>query len=213
MSELEPDWNPDGDVVPKRKRFPKWLLVGCGCGCLTIVVVLIVLGVWIGRVASEGRDPDKQWPKIAKILPFEERPTDLELQLGLSLGFLGFETYILKGDDPGYIATIQYHPNASPESMSMLFDPEGANAPFGLGQPTEGKERMLTIQGREVRALFYRGIGGQEGGEAQGPGVRVDASGESGFTLVDLRMLDPSVQEVPEEVIQDFFEHFEFGDS
>ena len=74
--ETEADWLDEEEAPPKKRGFKKWLLLGCGCGCL----VMVLAGVTVGVLFMRAADPERQWPRIEALLPFDERP-DLQLDL------------------------------------------------------------------------------------------------------------------------------------
>ena len=70
------------ETEEKKTRFlPTWVW-GCGGGCLLTVALAIGGIFYFNRLVLRGFDPEVQWPKLAKALPFEERPEGLELRFG-----------------------------------------------------------------------------------------------------------------------------------
>jgi hypothetical protein len=208
----ETDWAEESETPPKKRGIPRWAWIGCGCGCLVTIIVLVVGGIMIKRAFDEGTDPEVQWPRLGEVLPFDERPTDLEMQFGLSLGIGGVQNYTLRDDEDGYIVTVQHHGAANANEMDMLFSAEGGAIPFGIGEPVDAEERTLELQGREVRALSFRTIKGQGSVEELGPGIRIDSTRGAGFTFVEIRMIGTQ-EPVSDETISDFFDHFDlWGD-
>ena len=64
----------------------------------------------------------------------------------------------------------------------------------------------------EVRALAFSTIKGQGGVEELGSGIRIDATQGTGFTFVEIRNIG-SKDPVSDEIIADFFDHFDlWGD-
>ena len=61
----------------KKRGIPKWIWASCGCGCLAVVILVAISAFWLKGVVEEGTDPEIQWPKLQKVLPYEERPADL----------------------------------------------------------------------------------------------------------------------------------------
>lgn len=209
MTETDDDWAELDEAPAKKRGIPKWVWGGCGCGCALVVILLAVGGFWLKDVIEQGTDPEVQWPKLQRVLPYDERPTDLAMEMGITIPLAGVENYTLIDHQRGYVATVQHHLRASANEMAVLFDAEGGAMPFGLGEPVDAEAAEVVVQGNPVRALFYRTIGGQGSMENLGPGVRIDATQGAGFTLVDLRLMKKEVERVPDEVIEEFFDHFD----
>jgi hypothetical protein len=71
------DWGSEGKELPKpKKRVPLWVWI-CGGGCLLAVIALVAVIVFVASKASHMMNQDEQWAKLAKVLPFDEKPQDV----------------------------------------------------------------------------------------------------------------------------------------
>jgi len=204
----EVDWTDEAEAAPaKKKGIPRWIWIGCGCGCLT-TIVLLALGAW---VLSRSLDPNVQWPKLGQVLPFEDRPTDLELQIGIPIP--GIDMFTLHDREDGYQATVTHFGAADEDELDEIFSEDPDALPGGIGKPTGAEAIEIELQGRMVRAVRFDGIRGIGAIDQLGPGIRIDASRKgAGFTMVELRQFgdDP----ISDEQIADFFDHFQlWGDA
>ncbi len=199
------DWEQSGTEQPKKKGIPKWLLWGCGIGCLgTIVLVAVATVVGVGFV-QDAMDPEKQWPKIEKVLPFDERPAHLELQAGIPLP--GISQFIMHDTKLNAIATLRVLGGAQAGSYDQFFSASGGGF-AGMGSAIDPEPGTLEIQGREVRTLRFSRISPQPGSSI-GPGIRIDLSEEGNdYVMVELQSMGHE-NVLTDEDIQSFFEPFD----
>jgi hypothetical protein len=206
MSSEEADWESVLDEPPPRPGMPRWVLYGCGCGCLVtvlIAVLLLVLGV---RVVGEATDAELQWPRLAEILPYDEVPFDLDLEVGF--GFSAMENYTLVNQEAGYTASVLSVEVHSEQDVDIFMIPESQGVLSRLGQPVDGRPGELEIQGRVVRTLSFRKTRVPVFGDKLGPGVRVDLSGGGRAILVDFRRTS-SQEPFRDEELLEFFDYFD----
>lgn len=167
------DWGDEGGAErPKKKRVPSWVWWGCGGGCLLLTLIVIALVVFTTRLVREGMDPEKQWPRLAQVLAFDQRPAGIELQFGLGFGADQFHLYDAA---KGLRATVIEYPSSASSEYDQLMDPE-FELPMGLAKLVEPEKGTLVVQGREVPCLRFARIQPEPAGEG-GPGVRVDLTG------------------------------------
>ena len=206
MSEVE--WSEEGEEAPKKKRgLPKWLWIGCGGGCLVAIVLVVLAIVFIVPAVRDMANPEKQWPNLEKVMPFDERPEDLRLLMGMPIPFV-MDQFVLIGPDESFTATVMSFKSASPAELDQMFSDSGQGAPFGVGAPEDPELGAIEIQGEGVRCLRYSGIGGVPDGK-QGPGVRLDISIDGGrVAVVDMRR-QGSEDPLSDEEIRAFFAHFD----
>ncbi len=206
MTEVE--WTDEGAEKPAKKgRIPRWLLVGCGCGCLAVVAAVGAATWYLVGFYQEATDPEKQWPKVARVLPFDERPAGLELELGNPVPFLDrvFEMYKLTNAADDYTATVMHFKSGPKEELDQMFDPDPEGTVFGLGRPVDPVAGALEIQGRQVRTLRFRTVKGE--GKAVGPGIRVDLSRPGRMLAVEMRRIGD--QPLSDEEVLEFFAFFD----
>jgi hypothetical protein len=178
----EEGWGEDESVAPRKRRVPKWVWWGCGGGCLLVTLIAAVVAVFAFRTFRDATDPEKQWPKLAEVLPFDERPQGLELEAGIDI--VGMSQFYLEDPARGLRATVMAFPEAARAEFDKYMNPEG-ELPFGFGRPLEPQEVKLTVRGREVPALRFERI--EREPDAFGPGIRVDLSGSGAPRALELR--------------------------
>ncbi|MEX1025925.1 MAG: hypothetical protein WD226_12700 [Planctomycetota bacterium] len=192
---------------PAKAGVPTWLWLGCGGGCLGLVVIVGVLFVLGKRAVETMMDPELQWPKLERALPFEERPQDLEM-MGMSMPFLPFEQFILMDEANDRMATIFVAKQDADTMFDNLMKEKPTGAVMGMGTLKDLEARTFTIQGVEVPAVIFSGIGGQDIGAEVGSGARINlhAAGQDGV-LVELRKLGAK-EPLTEAEVEDFFQYF-----
>lgn len=203
MSESE--WGADDLTSPPKKRgIPKWVWIGCGGGCLLFVLATAALTFVSYRFVDNAMDEDVQWPRLQKVLHYDERPENISLEGGFNLGF---STFILRQKSGGIYGTLYEYPAGQRVQFENLFDHDPPSL-AGLGAPVNPEDTDLDLQGRNVRSLRYDRIGGEPKSGGAGPGIRIDLTGEGERPrLIDLRSLgdDP----VSDEDIAQFLEPFD----
>jgi hypothetical protein len=177
----EQAWGDEETVGARPKRtVPKWVWWGCGGGCLVATLIVALVAVFKLRTVRESMDPEKQWPKLAEILHFDERP-DLELQVGI--GFAGVDRFILEDRTGERMGTVLAYPPAARGEFDKFLSPDG-ELPFGMGRLREAEEGTITVQGREVPAVRFTGVESEPNSRAAG--IRIDLTGSGaprGFEL------------------------------
>jgi hypothetical protein len=177
----EQAWGDEETVGARTKRtVPKWVWWGCGGGCLVATLIVALVAVFMLRTVRESMDPEKQWPKLAEILHFDERP-DLELQVGI--GFAGVDRFILEDRTGERMGTVLAYPPAARGEFDKFLSPDG-ELPFGMGRLREAEEGTITVQGREVPAVRFTGVESEPNSRAAG--IRIDLTGSGaprGFEL------------------------------
>lgn len=164
MAKDELDDDRDGGAPPKR-GIPRWAWITCGGGCLLALVTGAVLLVGGYKFLQGGMDAEQQWPKLARILPFDERPPNLVLEFGFSLVQ---DQYHLRDTSSGIQAIVTLFP--ARESLEQMLDPDPKTI-LGLGKPVDPEPGELELQGKTVRCLRFSAISGQA---KLGPGIRID---------------------------------------
>lgn len=208
------NWGDAESAPPKKKGLPTWLWF-CGGGCLLAVIVGIVFVTWfVGRM-KEWQDPEKQWPKVAQVLPYDERPPELELEMGAEI--FGMRMYFFS-DRRGFAAVLMRLPVARASDRDKTMDPNTSTGigPFGARQ--DAKASKVSVQGRELQSLRFFQLAskntekpdGSSGGS--GPTALVDLSqdGEDGFLLLQLTRTQ-GTEEIADEEIVDFLKPFHVG--
>ena len=197
----EEEWGSDFEQPVKRKsRLPilAWVF---GSGCLLVLIVAIVAIVWGTRLYGKATDPDIQWPRVAEVLPFAERPTDLGI-----VGLPG-QNWMFKLPDEDYHVLLTYSSVASDELREQFMGNAGGF--------------KLEVQGRELSAVRMdpkgKGADSPAGGSLMsrftpGHSIMVELSPPAASDLLILQFTAiASKQPVPEQLVIDFLEHFQVG--
>ena len=197
----EQDLLADDFQAPKKKRgLPKWLL-GCGCGCTILIIAMSVLGV---LAVKEMTDTEKQWPALRETLYFDERPTELELVMGMGIPFTGQKQYTLTQKGGQYTVTLYVF--AGTAEVEALFMTEGKGLEK-MAVPDNATLKTLEVQGRSIRSMTDTGLSMLPDGLI-GPGIRIDISMEENNRVVELRVVDGK-DALSDEEITEFFSMFD----
>jgi hypothetical protein len=171
-------WGEDsGEPARPKRRIPGWVWWGCGGGCLLVTLIAVLLVFLSVRLVRDATDPEKQWPRLAEVLAFDERPANLELEFGLGIGA---DQFHLVDHAQRLRATLI----AYPETGS---DEDHLDEPLPANDPERG---VLSVQGREVPVLRFESLSFEPKTAALGPGIRLDLSSASGRArTIELRRL------------------------
>ncbi|MBL8859026.1 MAG: hypothetical protein JNL28_11005 [Planctomycetes bacterium] len=204
----------DSMPPPKKKAIPTWLWF-CGGGCLLAVIAGIVVVTLLVSRFKGSFDPEVQWPKVAEVLPYDERPSELELKFGMDLGINMF----VFDDSRGYAAILFSIPMRDESERDKLMDPNESGF-LGMGQRKDAQASKLMVQGRELEVLRFhqmsdRNKSGGQGGAPEvgaGPSAMIELSKDTdpGFLFLQLVRLH-STEPVPDEAIQTFLKPFHVG--
>ena len=206
----ESEWSLEEEPAPKKKGIPKWVWFGCGGGCLLAVVLTVLLSVVVGNFVKEALDPEAQWPKLARVLPFDERPEGVELYMGLSI--MGQENYTLIDKELRLYASVLRLRGEDASQFDQLLEGDLQGTPFGLGQPVEPEKGEAEVQGRVCRLLRFSSVRGQSFADDRadlGPGMWLDLSSPSGdMRLIQFRRMG-SEELISDADVQAFLEPFD----
>ncbi len=198
----EDDWNPTEEAPPpKKSRIPRWALFGCGGCSVVLLVVGVAVAIFAMRWWSKASDPEVQWPRLAQVLPFDERPQGLELHMGTSI-VVGNQFVLTNEDESLLIEIVDY--DLDPQDFDEILTTQ---AP---GHPRDPVEGELEIQGRSVPTYTFQQKRGEAlwGGKNLGPGIRFDLRAGDRLATVDIRRLG-SQEPLKEEEARAFFDHFD----
>jgi len=171
----ETDWG-EQEPPAKKKRVPSWVWWGCGGGCLLVLLVGVIVGILAWTKAREFVDPEKVWPNVAEMLPFDERPAGWDAKGG---SFFGGGMFMLE-PPPALNASLIVMRFRTQGELDAMLDPDSPqNTGFlGVGKIRSPEVGKLEIQGREVRCLRYEHWRPDaEVDEPGNPGLSFDASG------------------------------------
>jgi hypothetical protein len=215
LKDTELEWGKEEDTpVKKRGCFlPTWLW-GCGGGCLLMIILGIGGVVACGAKIKNAMDPDAQWAKLDKILPFDERPGGLELMFGWSLGL---EYYILMDVNSGYMVSVYYFDSGdAEEGREAFFNPEVKAGVMGVGERKDEELSTVLIGSRERKVMRFNqsnvefNFGDAEANTANsGYSAVVDITPEEDPGLVAVMFMALNGQtEIPDEDLVHFFDDF-----
>lgn len=194
------------EEAPRRRGgMPRWLWIGCGCGCAFLLAVVLALVIGSVLAFKRGADPEQQWPRLAEVLAFEERPEGLELEFGFAIPYL-MQQFVLTSEEHDLWVTLIHFRQENPEEIESMLSEDPPGTPFGWGEPVGGESVELELQGRAVRGLRFSGIEGP-GDDELGPGIRLDLSEPGRLLMAEVRRQG---EEPPtEEEIAELFAPFD----
>ena len=215
LEDTEVEWGKE-EVAPVKKRgclLPTWLW-GCGGGCLLAIILSIGGGIYCVGKVKKAIDPEAQWAKLDKVLPFDERPGGLELMFGWSLGL---EYYILMDVNSGYMVSVYYFDSGdAEEGREAFFNPEVEAGVMGVGERKDEELSTVLIGSRERKVMRFNQsnvdfqFGGAEANTANsGYSAVVDITSEEdpGLLVVMFMALNGQA-EIPDEDLVHFFDDF-----
>jgi len=217
LSDTELEWGEE-EALPRKKRgcfLPTWLW-GCGGGCVLALILSIGGGIYCVGQVKNMLDPAVQWPRLQKVLPYEEQPAHLQMISGMQM--FGMENYVLMDFEIGMTATIYYFDNVdsddAEEARRAFFDPEIDVGFMGMGEREDEKLGTIRIgsRDRQVMRFIQKNISfGTEELQKQnaGPSAAVDITAEEDPGLLLVVFMQPGGEfDIPDDDILDFFADF-----
>jgi hypothetical protein len=215
----ESPWSEETAPATKKGGVPAWAF-WVGGGCLLLLLLVGIGGFFavrfVKQAAEEWMDPEKQWPKVNEILPFDKRPDGVTFKA--SWHIFGTDGWVFN-DQHGYMVMLMQLPEKNSQQMrEQLLDPSSSRAVFGnFGR--HGQQRLkLQVQGRELDALrFVQEVGGGNDTDTKstGPGATlvVDLTPEGATRPLILQMTRANGGEeaFDEKAALDFLEPFHVG--
>ena len=157
MSESKQDF---GDLEalsvkpPKKRAVPSWLWF-CGGGCLLAILLVIVGGIFVFSKIEGATDGEVQWPLLNEVLPFDERPQNLEMMVGLHI--LNYDQFqLIETNHAWQFTVVTIEGDDGEKARQELFYDEEVHFPDSVGGQIdfEGLDRgELLTQGRELTVL------------------------------------------------------------
>jgi hypothetical protein len=150
----ETAWTEEGSTAPPKKRVPTWLWF-CGGGCL-LAMLLGVVALGLGyRFFKKATDPEAQKASLAKILPYDEWPSQMTPVFAMQL--VG-EQYTIQ-DSRGFQEQIQLHRGKEgTDGRKQMFDSANPQFPKDLGvmEFQDLTPGTVDVQGRDLHLLRMR---------------------------------------------------------
>jgi hypothetical protein len=215
----ESSWGESEAPPPRKKVIPTWLWF-CGGGCLLAVILGIVGGVWIftkgKQLVEEAANPEKQWPRVAELLQYDEKPADVELRFGWHIGM---EMYMFE-DSHGFAEVLMRGTDANAQEIrDQMLDPEHSGGVFGMGGRRDMEPATVRVQGRDLQAMRFHQMDDESARSkdgapqpGQGPSIVVDVTPVGAKRPVILQMIRISGKErVEDEDVQRFLQTFHVG--
>jgi hypothetical protein len=171
----ETNWG-ETEAPVRKKRVPTWLWF-CGGGCLLAVVFAIALLGFGVKFVKDATNPEKQWPAVAEILPFDQRPPELHLIAGNTLG----ADFFVFQDDRGFVVVLMRLRSGDPgEARRRVMDPNQQGGFMSAGARRDMVAGQVHVQGRDLDVLrFHQESPGEKSGEDKGE----EAAGHSGPSI------------------------------
>jgi len=223
---VETSWTEEAAAAPRKKKVPIWLWF-CGGGCLLAVLIAVAALVLLVPAVKKAADPEAQWERLARILPYDHRPAELKPQMGFGLGLGASMEQVQLEDSRGFQITVQSHEGASgSQARREMFPAEGAprfpeNVVVMKFKDVESGK--VEVQGRELPLLRMRMefagwmmklMPKQAEGELGRMGsmafIDVTPEGAEGLVLVQVVKLK-NPEPVSDEEIRDLLEPFRIG--
>jgi hypothetical protein len=212
-------WTEEGQSAPPKKKIPTWVWF-CGGGCLAMLVLAIVAGGLMFNFVKKGVDPEVQWPRLAKILPFDERPQNLEIVFGNQIGI---EQYVLRDETRALQLQIQHHkgPDGG-EARDQIFGSDKPAFPENMGvmKFADMQRGVVEVQGRELRVLrmrmelagFVKSFVPKEGQGAFGSMMMVDATQADDDGMLFLQIMrEASAEPITDDDLREILKPFHVG--
>ncbi len=205
-------WGDEGEAAPK-KRVPTWLWF-CGGGCLLASILAVVALGFVFSEVKTWKDGDQQLPALAKALPFDELPPELEFQFAIRFPF----DWFIFSDSRGFVLWFFVAPpGQAAELRRTILNPESDGGFMGMGGRQDTQAATVAVQGRELRGVrFYQGAGsgGESGAGAnqEGNSILLEVGPEDGDGVVVMQILRPSSREaITDEDVRMILKPFHVG--
>jgi len=151
----ETAWKEEIPLEPPKKRVPTWAWF-CGGGCIALVILGVVLAGLGFTFFQKATDEEQLWQQTARILPYDERPPELDPVFGVSFGV----EQIQFKDSRGFMWTLQRQGGASgAEARRQLFLGEEPEFPANIAGQMKFEDvttASVRVQGRDLRVVRMR---------------------------------------------------------
>ncbi|MCH2105361.1 MAG: hypothetical protein MK291_01815 [Planctomycetes bacterium] len=217
LPDTELGWREE-EAAPKKKSgclLPTWLWA-CGGGCLLMMILLGAGLFWgVGQVKNL-IDPEVQWPRMQKVLPFDERPEHVQMLAGMQM--FGMENYTLMDFERGLQISVYYfddnESSDADDSRWTFFDPEKETTSSSMINRDNERVGVIRLGSRDRKVMRFTqetlSFGSEEMKEqASGPCLAVDVTPEDSPGFLFVMFFEAGGEfEIPDEHVLSFFESF-----
>lgn len=144
------DWGSDHTEPPKRRSYTPWI-IGCLGGCMFFLgataVALYFGGSQVKRWFQDLSKPDVQWPKLAEVLPYEQRPEDYRI---FKWPFQDLWQLEARREDLVMFVLAWPEDGVGATPGELVSDPAKTPMFQMMHGAFETKETTVTLQGREL---------------------------------------------------------------
>jgi len=217
LPDTELGWGEE-ETAPKKKRgclLPTWLWA-CSGGCLLMMITVGGCIFWgVGQV-KKVLDPDVQWPRLQKVLPFDERPEHMQMVSGVQM--FGMENYTLMDFGRGLQISVYYFDDGessdAADSRWTFFDPETETQSSSMIGRDNEELGVIRIGSRDRTVMRFTQESFSFGNEelkkqTSGPCLAVDITPEESPGFLFVMFFEAGGEfPIPDEFVLSFFESF-----
>lgn len=188
----EANWvESDAAIPPPKKKLPTWLWF-CGGGCLLGVILLIAVVAWGASKIKEATNPEKQWAELATVLPYDQRPPDLEIEFGVKRSlFAPIEHLFIMKDSNGFMIILMHFGEGEAAGVrNQLLNPKFDGSFMGIGGRKNLVAGTLNVQGREIPVLRFSQQARSKGDEEHSIIGSGRNTGRGAAAIIDLTPVD-----------------------
>lgn len=209
----EDDWL---DEAPrKRGGIPGWAKF-CGCGCLLALALVVTLALVIVGEIRRGLDDELQWAELGKVLPYDARPEELTLVVGVRR----LAPFFLLNDERGYMWIVRAQEEDGALYRESIFGAESEFLdPILNFQSVSGEESStVVLQGRELPVKRFLQSGAPilelatQGQRVDGQSALIDVTPEGSNGMVVVFLVDVDAEEpISDDVLRELLAPFHVG--
>ena len=211
------EWGSEEPTAKKKRGclLPTWLWA-CGGGCLLAIILSIGGGGYCVGQVQKVIDPEVQWPRLQKVLPFDERPEHVQMVTGMQM--FGVENYTLMDFQRGLQISVYYfdddESSDAADSRWTFFDPETETTSSAMIKRDNESLGVIRLGSRDRKVMRFTqetiSFGSEEMKEqGSGPCLAVDVTPEDSPGFLFVMFFEPGGEfEIPDEHVLSFFESF-----
>ena len=217
LPDTDVEWGAD-EPAPQKKRgcfLPTWLWA-CGGGCLLALILTVGGGFYCVGQGLKAMDPEVQWPRMQKVLPFDERPEHVQMLAGMQM--FGMENYTLMDFQRGLQISVYYfdddESSDAADSRWTFFDPEKKTTSSSMINRANERLGFIKLGSRDRKVMRFTQETISFGSEVMrrqgaGPCLAVDVTPEDSPGFLFVMFFEAGGEfEIPDEHVHAFFESF-----